>query len=110
MKKLKNYRHGDLVLIGIEKLPEGLTEATTKELIRGSGGNPHTIDRGEIYFKEVNEFVFGYLVAKDTTLRHREHGKKISGKELLEAKINDGVYELRRQVEKTHEGMAPVQD
>ena len=110
MNKLKKYRHGDLALIGIEKLPEGPQKEKTKVIIQSSGGNAHSIDVGDIYFKNVDEYVFGYLVAKNTSLYHKEHGKKVAQKPLKVAKINDGIYELRRQQEKRHEGMVAVQD
>ena len=74
----------------------------------GSNNNPHSIDNGIVYFKKVDDFVFGYLAAKDTKLQHKEHGK---GKgEIKIAKINDGIYELRRQVEFTPVGLIPVKD
>lgn len=104
----KIYRHGDIALVPIEKLPEGLTKSKSKIIIKSSGGNPHSIDKGEIYFKDVNQFVFGYLVAKNTTLLHPEHG--IGEGELRKAVIEDGVYEIRRQQEGRHEGMTPVID
>lgn len=97
----KPIRHGDLALIPVKELPEGLKKSNVKVLIKSSGGNPHSIDRGEVYFKNVNEYVFGYLIAKNTTLKHKEHGNQ---------KLADGVYELRRQNEDTHEGMRVVED
>lgn len=105
-----NYRHGDLALIKIDKLPEGLKETKTKVIIKSSGGNAHTFDNGEIYFKKINEFVFGYFVANNTKLFHIEHGKIIKGKKLREAKINNGIYELRNQCEDTNKGMKQVID
>lgn len=107
---MKSYRHGDLALIGIKELPKDLKPTKTKILMVGSGGNNHSIDNGTIYLKNVNEFVFGYLVAKDTTLYHIEHGKKVKGRKLREAKIEDGVYQLRKQQEQTHSGMVAVID
>jgi hypothetical protein len=48
-------------------------------------------------------------VAKNTKLYHPEHGdKKVEN--LKEAKLPDGKYQIRRQVEKTHEGLRPVID
>lgn len=109
------YLHGDLALVKIDKLPEDLPEkATTKILIRGSNNNPHQIDNGEVYFKKVDQYVFGYLVAKNTTLYHCEHGEKTKGRKLKsglkKAKILDGIYELRNQFEETPEGMQIVKD
>ncbi|MCL4399770.1 hypothetical protein M1506_00645 [Patescibacteria group bacterium] len=110
MENLKKYRHGDLALIGIEKLPDGLKKAKTKVIIQSSGGNAHSIDKGDIYFKDVDEYIFGYLVAKNTSLYHKEHGEKRTDKSLKVARINDGVYKLCRQNEKTHEAMRRVED
>jgi hypothetical protein len=107
---MKNYRHGDLCLIGIKELPQDLKPSKTKILMVGSGGNNHSINKGTVYIKNVDEFVFGYLEAKDTKLLHIEHGKKVKGKELREAKIEDGIYELRKQMENTHSGMKQVID
>jgi hypothetical protein len=100
---MKNYRHGDLCLIGIKELPKELKATKTKILMTGSGGNHHTIDKGIVYFKQENEFVFGYLVAKETKLYHIEHSPK-------GAVIEDGIYQLRKQQEQTHSGMRPVVD
>lgn len=67
----------------------------------GSHGHDHTINQGKIYLKKVNDFVFGYLIAKDTEIQHEEHGNH---------KIPDGVYELRGQQEYTPQGLIPVID
>ena len=103
-------RHGDLCLKKVKNLPDDLQETKTKILMTGSGGNDHAIDNGKVYLKQVNDFVFGYLIAKDTKLLHPEHGKKIKGQNLKEVKLDDGIYELRKQHEETHEGMVAVVD
>jgi hypothetical protein len=107
---MKNYRHGDLGLIGVSELPTGLKKSDSKILMNGSGGHNHTFDHGEFY-PHNDGLVIGYLVANNRTrLYHPEHGKVINGKELREAKITGGIYELRRQQEDTHDGMKPVED
>lgn len=108
---MNNYRHGDLALIEIKELPKGLKETKTKTLMTGSNNNPHSFDQGKVYFKDVDSFVFGYFVAENNTkLFHKEHGCKVPANNSLVAKIKKGVYELRRQVEDTNEGMKPVID
>ena len=109
MSKLA-YRHGDLTLIQIDELPLGLKETATKVLMTGSNNNPHSFDNGKVYFKNVDAFVFGYFVAENTTLKHPDHGKRVKGKKLRKAKIKNGIYELRNQVEATHRGMIKVID
>lgn len=101
---MNNYRHGEVCLKGVEKLPEGLELSKSNVIMVGSHANSHKIDKGELYFKKEGEYVFGYLVAKNTTLLHPEHG--VNGK----AKIEDGVYQLIRQVEYTPQGLIPVKD
>ena len=107
---MKNYRHGDLALIGVESLPEGLKKSSSKVLMTGSGGNHHTFDHGEFYEKQKG-LVIGYFAANNRSrLFHPDHGKTINGKSLREVKIAEGIYELRRQIEDTHDGMKPVID
>ena len=106
---MTNFRHGDLALIQVKKLPVNLKKSTSNVLMVGSGGNPHTFEGGELYLKEKDEMVIGYLVAKNTILFHSEHGEDV-GKSLREAKIQDGIYELRKQFEYTNEGLRQVED
>lgn len=106
---MKNiYRHGDLCLKEIDKLPKNLKKETTKVLMSGSRGNPHSYDNGEFYLKNVDNFIFGYFVAKNTILTHIEHGE---GKQKLRvAKIGDGIYELRKQFEFVNKELKQVID
>ncbi len=108
---MKNYRHGDMSLIGIDKIPNDAKKNNTKTIMQGSGGNNHSFDNGTFYISGSNDiFVIGYLKAKNTKLFHIDHGKEIQGKALREAVISDGCYEIRRQFEDTNEGMEPVID
>lgn len=103
MKK-QAYRHGEILLLKVSKLPKGLKQVDTNIIMTGSHGNNHSIDAGKIYMKEEG-FGFGYLVAKGTNLLHPEHKEK-SGK----CPIKDGVYQLIKQQEFTPEGLIPVID
>ena len=107
--KITVIRHGDLALVKIGKLPEGLQPAGTKTLMQGSGGNNHDVKNGTVYLKYVDQFVFGYLVAVEgCQLLHPDHG---AGKGAINtAKLPAGIYELRRQFEQTHDAMKPVID
>jgi len=103
-----SYRHGDLVLVEVEKLPKDLEPTNTDVILEGKT-NTHRIVKGKIYFKEVDMFVFGYLEAfQGAYLTHPEHGEGKS--KVLKAPIEPGFYELRRQQEETHEGMKQVED
>lgn len=99
----KVIRWGDVCLIKIDSLPEGPEKSSSKVILQaGSGGNPHSFTGGNWYPK-VSGNVLGYLVAKKTKLFHAEHSPK-------GAKIEDGVYEVRRQVEFTEAGEQMVED
>ena len=104
----KAYRHGEICFLKVDKIPDNLEEATQKEMLKGSHGNPHTFDKGKLFLTEESENVFGYFIGKDTTLFHETHGKG-KGK-LKKAKLPDGNYQLRRQVEIINKEMQPVID
>ena len=105
-----NIRHGDLALIGIDKLPTGLTASDSKVLMTGSGGNDHIVEGGTFYPKK-NGQVIGYLVADEgCRLLHPDHGKKVGNAKLRTVNLPAGIYSLSGQVEQTHEALKPVVD
>jgi hypothetical protein len=103
--KTKVFRHGEILFCQIEKLPKGLKETKSKVFATGSHGNSHTFDNGKLYLKQDGDYIFGYFVAKDTNLFHPEHSPKIG-----DAKLPDGIYELRRQQEFVNSELTPVID
>jgi hypothetical protein len=109
---MKNLiRHGDLALISVTNLPEGLKKAKTDVIMTGSHGNNHKSVNCDLYFKNENQFVFGYLVAKKgAKLLHLDHGVKKNGKYKETKELKEGIYQLRRQFEDTHSGMKQVID
>jgi hypothetical protein len=72
MKKV--YRHGELLFVETESVPNEAKLKKTNTLLVGSGSNPHIFKGGKFYSLD-NGIVFGYFEAKDTTLYHKEHGK-----------------------------------
>lgn len=102
--KNKAYRHGEILLKKIDKIPSGLKESNKKVFMVGSHGNNHSFDNGKLYLKEEENGVFGYLKAKGTSLFHPEHGGKDG------ESIKDGNYQLIKQVEYTPDGLVPVID
>ncbi len=106
-------------------MPEGLTRVSKRKILHaGSHGNEHSFNNGVFYPQKSSDNILGYFVAKNTTLLHPEHGfvvksstllhpergLVVKNKKLREAKIADGIYELRSQVEITHQGMREVID
>ena len=110
--KKQGIRQGDISLIIIDKLPEGLTKSDSKVILQaGSSGNPHSFKGGVWYPKEEripnNDktiFQIGFLEARNTILLHLEHGKKKNKQGLKEAKIPNGIYQVIRQVETNENG------
>ena len=102
--KQQAIRQGDVLLLKISKLPTGLKASKETVLMaNGSGGHSHTFKGGTFYPKVEGDFIIGYLKAKGTTIHHPEHSPKGD-------KIEDGIYEIRKQSEYTHEGLRPVID
>lgn len=98
---MKAYRHGEILLLKIDKMPENAKELETKIFATGSSNNNHSVMTGKLFKKE-NEL---YLEAKDTSLLHPEHSPNIG-----DAKIEDGFYQIITQVEYTPDGLKPVID
>ena len=109
---MEMIRHGDMGLVKVRKkdFPAKIKKSCAKVLMQGSGGNDHAFDAGTFYPHERGDFIIGYFHAKNTTLFHPDHGEKVKGKTLLEMKLKDGYYEVRKQNEETHSGMRPVVD
>lgn len=106
--KQKAYRHGEIALVKIKELPEDIKPSDSKVLMKGSHEHDHSFKCGTLYPFQKGEFVFGYLVAKNTVLFHPEHGK--GENKLKEAKIPNGIYELRKQHEHTPDGLKQIED
>jgi len=108
---MMNYRHGDLALIGVERLPKDIMEIKTDIIMTGSHGHDHVVKNASLYFKASGDFIVGYMVAKENcVLYHVDHGDKMEGEPLREASVDSGIYELRKQCEDTNEGMRQVID
>ena len=105
MVKTKVFRHGEICLKKVSKLPKSLKISNSNVIMKGSHSNSHTIDNGKLYFVKESEFVFGYLVAKNTSLLHPEHSPKVG-----QAKLPNGIYQLIKQNEYTPNGLIPVID
>ena len=92
--KTKVYRHGEIAIIPMKKLPVGIEVSSSKVFATGQHGHNHSIDNGKLYFKKDGEYIFGYLVADNTSLLHEEHSPRPG-----DAKLPDGIYELRNSKE-----------
>ena len=114
--KLQNIRHWDLALIGIAKLPKWLKKTNSNILMIWRSWHNHTFDNWRLYINknsetlEWSDFTFWYFVAKNTTLYHEDHWAKIKWSKEREVKIQDWIYELKKQKEFTPEWLKVVID
>lgn len=98
---MQAYRHGENLLVKIDKIPEGSVQLQEKVFARGSHGHNHSITGGTLYKNDREQ----YLDAKNTSLLHPEHSPKIG-----DAQIEDGFYHIIKQTEYTPQGLIPVRD
>jgi hypothetical protein len=105
---MKNYRWWEIALIWIDKLPTWLIETNTRTVEKGNSWHNHNIDNWKIYIikntenLEENDFIFGYLEAKNTKLYHEEHW--------MWCIIADWFYEFTKQKEFTPNWLKIVVD
>jgi len=73
MKKVKKaYRHGDVILVKIGKLPKGCKKLNHRILAEGeTTGHKHEVERGILY--EKNGQLYLVEETKDI-IKHEEHG------------------------------------
>ncbi len=108
-KKIPVYRHGEILFVTSNEVPKEAKIKKTDTLLVGSGQNPHTFKGGKFYELKENGFVFGYFEAKNIKLYHREHGDK-KVRELKQAELPDGIYELRKGQEWINSELRPIID
>jgi len=103
MKK-QAYRHGEILFIEIDNLPENLTVSKTNIITKGNTGNNHIFVGGNFYPRQDDDLL-GYFEANNTILKHPDHGDKKG-----EAKLPNGFYEIRKGREFINEEMKPIID
>ena len=112
MKKFTKYAaQGDLLLVKIDALPEGLTEVSPVDgqhtVAHSETGHHHTLAAGRVRYFRPDEGAFsGYVQVKEPTplVHHRPHD---THEPIL---LDKGVYEIRRQREYTPKGYRRVED
>ena len=72
-KKPKLYRHGDLLIRQIDKIPESATQLSTNIIAHGENGNTHKIQGGSHQVYETPDKQILFEAKQDLTLKHQEH-------------------------------------
>lgn len=78
MKLPKFWRHGDLLVMQVDAIPEGLTKKKDTVLLEGEASNHFHRLHGGVVFAETptkdNNYNLGYFELKESTnLTHEEH-------------------------------------
>jgi hypothetical protein len=104
---------GDMLLRRIDKLPEGLELSKDEErpgyyiLAHSETGHHHVIEKtnAQLLIDKTNEFIAYLEVSEPSEIKHlREHDTHES------ITVPKGLYEIRRQVEYTPQGLRRAQD
>jgi len=71
-KKPKLYRHGDLLIRQIKKIPESATQLSTSIIAHGENGNTHKL-HGSHQVYEMPDKQILFEAKQDLSLKHQEH-------------------------------------
>jgi hypothetical protein len=111
-KTFKNQAaQGDMLLRRIDVLPEGLTKAKAEKgkyiLAHSETGHHHVIDKNaaDLLIDQTNQYMAYLNVKEECDVEHlRPHDTHET------IRVAPGIYEVRRQVEHTPQGLRRVQD
>ena len=87
--KPKLYRHGDLLIRQVDKIPESATQLSTNIIAHGENGNTHKLHGShQVYETPDNQILF--TAKQDVSLKHEEHST---------LKIKEGNYVIIQERE-----------
>ena len=70
--KPKLYRHGDLLIRQVKKIPESATQRSTSIIAHGENGNTHKL-HGSHQVYEMPDKQILFEAKQDLSLKHQEH-------------------------------------
>ena len=71
-KKPKIYRHGDLLIRQVKKIPESATQLSTNIIAHGENGHSHKL-HGSHQVYEIPDKQILFEAKQDLSLKHQEH-------------------------------------
>ena len=71
-KKPKLYRHGDLLIRQVKKIPESVTPIYTNIIAHGENGNTHQLHGLHQVFETTDKQIL-FEAKQDLSLKHQEH-------------------------------------
>ena len=87
--KPKLYRHGDLLIKQVKKIPESATQLSTNIIAHGENGNTHKIQGSHQIYETPDKQIL-FTAEQDVSLKHEEHST---------LKIKEGNYVIIRERE-----------
>ena len=88
-KKPKIYRHGDLLIRQIKKIPEHATQLSTNIIAHGENGNIHKIQGSHQVYETPDKKIL-FEAKQDVSLKHQQHST---------LKIKEGNYVVVKELE-----------
>ncbi len=102
MKTKSCYRHGDLIIKPISKIPTEAIQQDNLRLAEGEAtGHHHTVVEGEAIHSRFNDKIYLKVLSKIAKIDHPEHGLRT---------LSRGEYEIDIQQEWEEDGWAKVID
>ena len=86
-KKPKLYRHGDLLIRQVKKIPESATRVFTNIIAHGENGHTHKLHGSHQVFETPDKQIV-FQAKQDLSLKHQEHNT---------IKISKGNYVVVRE-------------
>ena len=109
MKKYKKYRQGDLLIMEVDEIPQGLEPSKDLLLISGStASHDHKLTGGVVYHKEDGLLQGYFKLEKKEKVVHRTKDNKEG--EHKDIELPKGIYSFYRQREYLPEGYNIIQD
>ena len=71
-KKPKLYRHGDLLIRQVDKIPESATQLSTNIIAHGENGNTHKLHGSHQVYETPDKQIL-FTAEQDVSLKHEEH-------------------------------------
>ena len=70
--KPKLYRHGDLLIRQVDKIPESATQLSTNIIAHGENGNTHKLHGSHQVYENPDKQIL-FEAKQDVSLKHQEH-------------------------------------
>lgn len=112
MARKKFMRHGDVVLIEVDSIPQGLKEDKEKILALGEATGHHHkfVGEGAVVMKGFDDQIYVDVQSDVAKIVHQEHGDDVGDPTYRFKDVPKGTYEVRIKREYRHGDETKVLD